>query len=152
METLPSLPNLDQLSVAEKDGLIREQHAQIEDLTVQIGTLTAKVSELEGRLAKNSRNSDKPPSSEGYGKPKPKSLRVVGQNKPGGQAGHAGHTLEKSEHPDHIVTHGPPMHCSCGLQLPQASLVETRQVHDLPDIGFGKAGVLVVNGIKVNFW
>lgn len=34
--------------------------------------LTDRVQALEGRLAKNSRNSEKPPSSDGYQKPVPK--------------------------------------------------------------------------------
>ncbi len=95
---MKSLPDLDRLSVAEKDDLIRSLFARVQELT-------AKVAELEGRLAQNSRNSSKPPSSEGYGKPKPKSLRTLGQNPTGGQKGHEGHTLKKAERPDHIVTH-----------------------------------------------
>jgi transposase len=123
---MSSLLDLDRLSVAEKDELIRSLLARVE-------ALTAKVAELEGRLALNSRNSSKPPSSEGYGKPKPKSLRVAGKNPTGGQKGHAGHTLEKSEHPDHIVFHAPPASCDvCSLPLPEATVVEARQVFDLP--------------------
>jgi len=100
---MESLPDLDRLTVAEKDDLIRS-------LFVCVTELTVRVAELEGRLALSSRNSSKPPSSEGYGKPKPKSLREAGKNPTGGQKGHAGHTLEKSEHPDHVVSHAPP-HC-----------------------------------------
>jgi len=118
------LPDLGQLNTAEKDDLIRSLYAHVVELQ-------EKVKKLEGRLALNSRNSSKPPSSEGYGKPKPKSLRVVGKNPTGGQKGHAGHTLEKSESPDHIVSHEPPVRCECGLVLPQGTVVETRQVFDL---------------------
>ena len=35
----------------------------------------AKIKELEARLGKNSQNSSKPPSSDGFKKPPPKSLR-----------------------------------------------------------------------------
>ena len=70
---MKSLPDFDCLSVAEKDALICAQFAQIQVLTAEGAALTAKVAELEGRLALNSRNSSKPPSAEGYGKPKPKS-------------------------------------------------------------------------------
>jgi transposase len=94
--------------------------------------LTAKVAELEGRLALNSRNSSKPPSSEGYDKPKPKSLLSPSKNPPGGQKGHEGHTLQKAESPDHIVLHAPPATCEWGLSLPEARVTETRQVFDLP--------------------
>ena len=123
---MKSLSDLDGLSVAEKDDLIRSLFARVQELT-------AKVAELEGRLAQDSRNSSKPPSSDGYGKPKPKSLRTPGQNPTGGQKGHEGHTLKKAERPDHIVTHAPPTICdACGLPLPEATGVEARQVFALP--------------------
>lgn len=122
---MKSLPDLDRLSVAQKDDLIRSLFARVQELT-------AKVAELEGRLALNSRNSSKPPSAEGYGKPKPKSLRPPSKNPPGGQKGHEGHTLQKVESPDHIVLHGAPATCECGLSLPEARVAETRQVFDLP--------------------
>ena len=140
---MESLPDLDRLSVAEKDVLIRElwplraiiraQAAQIEALTAEVTTLTAKVTELEGRVAQNSRNSSKPPSSDGYRKPKPKSLRTPGKNPPGGQEGHKGHTLKKVEYPDPIILHAPPITCDvCGWRLSEPAVVETRQVFDLP--------------------
>jgi transposase len=123
---MKSLPDLDRLSVTEKDDLIRSLFARVQELT-------AKVTELEGRLALNSRNSSKPPSTEGYAKPKPKSLRTPGQNPPGGQKGHEGSTLKKAEHPDHILTHAPPTICdTCGSLLLEATVAETRQVFDLP--------------------
>ena len=133
---MKSLPDLDRLSVAEKDALIRAQFAQIQVLVAEVAALTAKVAELEGRLALNSRNSSKPPSSEGYGKPKPKSLRRPGKNPPGGQKGHEGHTLKKAESPDHIVLHAPRASCECGLLLPEATVVEARQVFDLPSMHY----------------
>ena len=56
------LPDLTRLTGAEKDALIYE-------LFAQVITLTAKGIELEARLAMNSRNSSKPPSSDGLNKP-----------------------------------------------------------------------------------
>jgi transposase len=123
---MKSLPELDRLSVAEKDDLIRSLFARVQEWT-------AKVAELEGRRALNSRNSSKPPSAEGYGKPKPKSLRRSGKNPRGGQPGHEGHTLKEAESPDHIVLPAPPTICeACGLSLPEATGAEARQVFDLP--------------------
>jgi transposase len=133
---MESLPDLDRVSVAEKDALIRAQFAQIQVFVAEVAALTAKVAELEGRLALNSRNSSKPPSSEGYGKPKPKSVRPPGKNPPGGQKGHEGHTLKRAESPDHIVLHAPPAICECGLPLPGATGVEARQVFDLPSLHY----------------
>ena len=62
---MKTLPDLDRLSHADKDELIRALFAQVTFLTDQVATLTAqvaqveiltaKVAELEGRLALNSR-------------------------------------------------------------------------------------------------
>ncbi len=139
---MKTLPNLEELSLAEKDDLIRFQFSQVIALTeqveaqmLQIGILTAKVAELEGRLALNSSNSSKPPSMDGFNKPKPKSLRLKGQNSTGGQKGHKGSTLKKVECPDHIENHTPPSHCDiCNHAIPDGVVVESRQVFDIPAI------------------
>lgn len=126
------MPNLDRLSVSEKDELIRA-------LFAQVAALTAKVTELEGRLALNSQNSSKPPSTDGLNKPKPKpkskSLRQAGQKPTSGQPGHTGHTLKQVAHPDHIEIHAPPSHCSACLHpLTDGVVVEARQVFDIPPL------------------
>ena len=125
---MEALPDLDRLSVGEKDDLIRALYAQV-------AFLTAKVAELEGRLSLNSQNSSKPPSSDGLGRPKPKSQRQKGLKSSGGQKGHRGHTLKKVAHPDHIEPHLPPSQCdACHRPLPDAVVVETRQVFDIPPL------------------
>jgi transposase len=108
---MDELPDLERLSITEKDALIRELwplRGLVRDLMAQVSTLTAKVAELEARLALNSRNSSKPPSSDGLNKPKPKSLRKPGERPPGGQKGHKGSTLAKVAEPDMTVRHPPP--------------------------------------------
>ena len=104
-------------------------------LQAQVQDLLARVSTLEAQIAKNSRNSSKPPSSDGYGKPQPKSLRPPTDRKPGGQKGHPGQTLSPVEPPDRIVVHDPER-CLCGYSGPfeaEADLpVPARQVLDLP--------------------
>ena len=104
-------------------------------LQAQVQDLMARVSTLEAQIAKDSRNSSKPPSSDGYGKPHPKSLHPPSGRKPGGQKGHPGQTLSPVESPDRIVVHTPES-CPCGYSGPfeeEADLpVPARQVLDLP--------------------
>jgi transposase len=128
---MQTLPDLERLSAAEKDALIG-------DLWARVVALTAAVAELQGRLAKNSRNSSKPPSSDGLNKPKPKpkSLRVRGEKPTGGQKGHTGHTLKRVARPDRIETHAPASQCDrCDRPVVgPAAVVESRQVFDLPPL------------------
>ncbi len=102
----------------------------------QIETLSQRVAELEAQLNKNSRNSSKPPSSDGLAKPpKPKSLRKKGERKSGGQPGHKGHTLKQVAQPDHVVTL-PAAVCACGctahIALAPVQAYARRQVFDIP--------------------
>ena len=64
-----------------------------------------EVKELKARLNLNSSNSSKPPSSDGYKKPNPKSLRGKSGKKNGGQFGHKAHQLPLNENPDHVITY-----------------------------------------------
>ncbi|MEA2014634.1 MAG: IS66 family transposase [Thermodesulfobacteriota bacterium] len=102
-------------------------------LQEQVQTLTKRVVELEQRLNKNSRNSSKPPSSDGPAKPRPKSLRKRSGKKPGGQKGHTGHTLQKVKQPDHVITLSTTC-CSCSADLSHepVSGYDCRQVFELP--------------------
>ena len=60
-----------------------------------------RVAELEAQINSNSRNSSKPPSSDGY-KKKPAFPRKK-KGKQGGQQGHKGRTLQQVAHPDKKV-------------------------------------------------
>ena len=70
-----------------------------------ITQLERRIHNLEGQIAKNSRNSSMPPSSDKFNKPCPKSLREKTGRRPGGQKGHTGHTLKMSGHPDRVIDH-----------------------------------------------
>ncbi len=137
---MDELPDLEKLSAGEKDQLMRELwplRALVRDLGAQVTALQLKVAELEARLTINSRNSSKPPSSDGLSKPKPKSLRRRGERPTGGQKGHKGYGLKKVAEPDRIVRHPPLSHCDvCQRLLPEASVTESRQVVDLPPLRF----------------
>ncbi len=95
-----------------------------------------RIKELEGQLSKNSRNSSKPPSSDGLNKPKPKSQRGRGQKPTGGQRGHRGTTLAQVETPDVIMPHRAEICEECHRSLKDVLLIgyEKRQEFDLPPI------------------
>ncbi len=104
-------------------------------LVEHIAKLEARLTELEGIVKKNSNNSSKPPSGEGFGK-KTKSLRIKSQRQTGGQADHKGTTLEWSSQVDEIVSHQVEQCHGCGADLTQepVAAVSARQVYDIPPI------------------
>lgn len=109
--------------------------ALVEGLLKRIEELESRLDGLEGRLSKDSKNSSKPPSADGFGK-RTQSLRGKSQKHSGGQPGHPGQTLEWSEQVDEVIPH-PVEHCAgCGTSLMEVSLEQllTRQVHDLPEM------------------
>jgi transposase len=112
---------------------IAELEAENQRQREQIAVLLARVQDVEARLAKDSHNSGKPPSSDGLQR-KPKSLRAKSGKKPGGQLGHRGETLHLVATPDAVVEHRPAMCAQCQTPLAEAEVVlyERRQVHELP--------------------
>ncbi|WP_305927808.1 IS66 family transposase [Bacillus mycoides] len=98
--------------------------------------LEMRIQELENRSKKNSKNSHKPPSTDGFCKPAITSLRKPSHRQTGGQLGHKGHTLRFTETPDHIVVH--PLttcsHCQTSLEQEATAGYRIRQVYDLPPI------------------
>jgi transposase len=131
----PSLPNLNDLSHAQKDELIVALFGQHQALIAQQAVLVQRITELEGRLRLNSRNSSKPPSSDGLSKPAPQSLRPSGQRASGGQKGHSGNTLRQSAAVDQTIAHRAHPQCSvCQLQMQSHQVIETRQVFELPEL------------------
>ncbi len=104
-----------------------------------IARLEAELAELLARLSSSSRNSSRPPSSDGLSKapvdPKKRSLRRRSGRKQGGQDGHEGARLEHVDTPDARVEH-PPERCEgCDGDLADAEPLgggERRQVFDLP--------------------
>ncbi|MCA1681800.1 MAG: IS66 family transposase [Actinobacteria bacterium] len=126
---VPGTPSVEKLCerLAQRDVLI-------EALSAELGAARARIAELEARLGQSSRNSSKPPSSDGLAKPAPKSLRRRGGRKPGGQDGHPGSTLAPVAVPDEVITHEPVCCRGCGDGLGGAPEVgrEHRQVFDIP--------------------
>lgn len=114
---------------------IAELEAVVEQQRGQIGALLDQVRALEARLAKDSHNSSKPPSSDGVGR-KTRSLRRRSGKKAGGQIGHRGETLRLVAVPDAVVEHRPAVCSACQAPLERASVLvrERRQVHELPPL------------------
>jgi transposase len=104
-------------------------------LTAQVATLLERVKELEGQRATTSRNSSKPPSSDGLARG-PRSLRRASGRKPGGQPGHRGASLRLVDTPDHIVVRRPPVcpQCAASLADEEVDGVERRQVVEVPPV------------------
>ena len=130
------MPEPDAPSFAQLLALVEVLRAENARLAEQNAGLVERVAELEARLGQNSRNSSKPPSSEGLGKPAPRSLRRRSGRKPGGQSGHDGTTLMQVAEPDHEVVHEPGCCADCGRSLAGRPVtgIERRQLFDLPPL------------------
>ncbi len=110
--------------------------ATVAEQAALIGKLSVEIAELRARLDMNSRNSSKPPSSDGYAKPAPKSRRKRSGKKPGKQPGDPGRHLAQRADPDATKVH-PPSSCDrCGSDLGDAEVTGSivRQVFDLPPV------------------
>lgn len=109
-------------------------------LQPRIAEQDVRIAELEAQLGASSRNSSRPPSSDGLSKPaadpKKRSLRRRSERKQGGQDGHEGARLAPVATPDEKVEH-PPERCEgCDGDLADAEPLvggESRQVFDLPE-------------------
>jgi len=114
--------------LAEENKDLRQENSA---LKTENADLKEEVAALKAQINSNSRNSSKPPSSDGY-KKKPAFPRKK-KGKQGGQQGHQGRTLRQVEHPDKTVSHKPGP-CDCGHEFSdeELSVAETRQVFDLP--------------------
>ncbi len=130
-----------------KDEMIEQLTAQVSTLTSNlvslqkafdaqtalIAQLNQTIQELKEQLNKNSRNSSKPPSSDGYQKPSPKTLRKPSGKKQGGQHGHEGNYLSMSANPNEIIRHMPSGCTGCqyfAMCQKTACVAEKRQVID----------------------
>jgi transposase len=120
---------------ARLEGELAREQAENAQLRQLLEEVLRRLGEVEGQLAKDSHNSSKPPSSDGLTR-KRTSLRKRSEKKPGGQAGHAGHTLVAVQTPDEVIKHRPLVcqHCQHPLEEATGRLKERRQVHDLPEM------------------
>jgi transposase len=128
----PPPPSYDELAalVVELKLLVAVQAATIAEQVQEIA-------ELKRRLAADSHNSSRPPSSDGLvKKPAPKSLRKRTGRKPGRGKGDPGGRLEQVADPDVILDHRPASCGGCGDDLTGVESwgYRARQVFDLPEV------------------
>ncbi|HTE19578.1 MAG TPA: IS66 family transposase [Armatimonadota bacterium] len=124
---------LNELTKGELIELVLAQEARH---AAEMATLRERVAELERQVGLNSGNSGKPPSSDGLKKPpRTGNLRQPSGKQTGGQPGHPGKTLRRTETPDATVDHYPQACTACGTALTAAMATDhiARQVFDLPE-------------------
>ena len=104
-------------TIAELRQQLAERDRVIVTLQAQVTALLTRVGELEAKLAENSRNSSRPPSSD-----PPSAVRLKGEptgRKPGGQPGHKGVTrlLLPLEQVTRVIPVKPSACRNCGTRL-----------------------------------
>jgi transposase len=116
--------------------LLAGRDAEVAELRALVAELQAQVADLAARAGQNSKNSSKPPSSDGLAKPSPRSLREKSGRKPGRPKGQPGATMQLTDHPDHVARHEPGCCGRCGRDLAGAreTGAERRQVTELPPV------------------
>lgn len=121
------------MNIEETQAKIASLEEENRILRELVAGLTAKIAELEARLNQNSKNSNKPPSSDGLKKGKPKNSRVPSGKGSGGEPGHEGVTKSLNPSPDTIVELKPKTECECGGEIiVQTDKYTVRQVTDIP--------------------
>jgi transposase len=116
--------------------LVEELLKQISKHESELRELRTQVEAFLNHQAKDSHNSSKPPSSNGFKKPRTSSLRQKSGQHSGGQPGHPGSTLEWVEQPDVTEVYAVQSCEGCGLSLIDTPVLkwELSQVHDLPPL------------------
>jgi len=114
---------------------VEEQQRIIEHQEERVQEQGRRIQELEALIKRDSHNSNKPPSSDGYTK-RPVGGKKESGRRPGGQRGHEGNTLRMVGHPDKVVEYKVAVCGSCGKSLKKEKVIEydRRQVFDIPPI------------------
>ncbi len=116
--------------------LLAGRDTEIADLRALVAELQVQVADLVARLGQNSKNSSRPPSSDGLAKPAPKSLWGKSGRNPCRPKGQLGVTMQLSEHPDRVVRHEPSCCAGCERGLagaPEAGVIR-RRVTEIPAV------------------
>src|SRR5262249_9893959 len=121
------------MTLVDENVLLKAENAALRE---QVSMLVSQVQDLQARLAKDSHNSNKPPSSDVLAR-KTKRLRRRSGKKPGGQIGHHGDPGGRVACPEAVEEHGPASCSRCEeLLTAEAAVVlrERRQLQELPRV------------------
>ncbi|QPN64060.1 DUF6444 domain-containing protein [Synechococcus sp. CBW1004] len=101
---------------------LQRQQQENDQLRAQLTDLATELASLRERIGRNSRNSSKPPSSDGTGFKPPTRCKGTGRKR-GGQQGHpgAGPELLPIARVDEVLEHHPDACRRCGTLLQGAS-------------------------------
>jgi transposase len=136
----PPDPDIQQRTIdalSEDIGRLKRQvsrlKATLSEARGEVDWLRRRNTELEKLVTKDSHNSSRPPSTDPPWAKRTRSLRRPSGRRVGGQPGHAGHTLRRTQKPHRVVTHRPAKcrHCSAPLATAHGTGVERRQVVEL---------------------
>jgi transposase len=129
--TAEEAPGLDQ----SKPETVAQCHEVIAQLVAHNSRLQQQIAALEERLKLDSRNSSKPPSSDGPGRGKRAKRRVSGRRR-GGQKGHPGafRALLPEGEVDRIVECPTAAVCECGGAVQVDAEAVRHQVSDVPTV------------------
>ena len=94
-------------------NVYEQQSKDINSLQDTISSLQATIKELQRQLGLNSQNSSKSPSTDGFKKPRTKSLRQSSGKKVGGQKAHKGSCQKIPHEPDEVKQHYPDKCLTC---------------------------------------
>lgn len=116
-----------------KPTTVDQCHLVIESLAAQIATLQEQVALLQERVTLNSRNSSKPPSSDGPGSGN-RAQRRASTRARGAQKGHPGSYRALLDEAQVEAVHDcpPPQTCECGGSVSAVGKPLRHQVFDLP--------------------
>lgn len=133
-------PDQQQRTIDSLSQEIGRLQSRVTRLTAELGEtqgenhrLRRRLRELEGLITKDSHNSSRPPSSDPLWRKRTRNLRRPSGQRPGGQAGHPGHTRPLAQRPSRLVMHRPRQcrHCLGSLAQGQVVSTERRQVIEI---------------------
>ena len=112
----------EQLKVQAEQLKVQEEQLKVQAIIIE--ELKEQITELTAKLAKNSNNSHKPPTSDNLSDRKQgkKNKKTKGKKSSGGQKDHKGVTLQISSEVDEKIIHSPEACDICGESLTKESI------------------------------